>query len=232
MTVGLDAGRSREPERPLIIECVTPHCGTNRRFGPDFVAEHQRRYGKRPPEQRQLTYDIAAGDDCAPWRQWLDDQLALLPERTADAIARRIWLDEHFWPVNFELAAGAGLRAAGLTIAYEQNWDGATPDWTVLDQEGKPTAFVEVHTDQPPPDTFGQMRAWHGLVERIKAIPVPVVLQVASGGGPVSPPDAGTAKKITRDLANKLVQNPWVSTFLSHGYRFLIMGDPRRAGGR
>ncbi len=209
---------------------MTPHCGTNRRFGPDFVAEHRRRYGKRPPEQRQLTYDIAAGDDCAPWRQWLDDQLALLPEPTANAIARKVWLDEHFWPVNFELATGAGLRAAGLTIAYEQNWDGATPDWTVMDQEGKPLAFVEVHTDQPPTDKFGQMRAWHGLVERIKAIPVPVVLQVASGGVPVSPPDAGTAKKITRDLANKLVQNPCANTFLSHGYRFLIMGDPRRGG--
>jgi len=132
-----------------------------------------RRYGKRPPEQRQLTYDIAANDEYAPWRHWLDAQLALLPAQAAEAMSRRVWLDEHFWPVNFELAVGAGLRAAGLGVPYEEIWDGVTPDWTVLSGGGKPLAFVEVHTDQPPPRTFGEMRAWHGLVERIKTIPVP-----------------------------------------------------------
>ena len=91
-----------------------------------------RSYGNLPPEQRQRTYDIAVNDECAPWRQWLDDQFALLPCPVVNTMARRIWLDEHFWPVNFELAAGAGLRAAGLEVAYEQDWDGATPDWTVL----------------------------------------------------------------------------------------------------
>lgn len=203
---------------------------TERRFGPEFVAQHRRNMGKYPPEQRQLTYEIAVNDEYEPWRQWLDDQLALLPGSTADVMAHRIWLDEHFWPVNFELAAGAGLRAAGLRVAYEQDWDGVTPDWTVLLKNGKPLAFVEVHTDQPPQGTFGQMRAWHGLVERLKAIPVPVVLQLASGGGPVSPPDAGTAKRIAKDLKIKLLQQPWANMFLSHGYRFLVMGDPRRGG--
>lgn len=203
----------------------------SRRFGPEFVAEHKRRYAKRPPEQRQLTYDIAVDDEYATWRQWLDHQLALLPAKTADALARRIWLDEHFWPVNFELAAGAGLRAAGLRVAYEHGWDGLTPDWTVLSDEDKPLAFVEVHTDQPPANTFAQMRAWHGLVERIKAIPVPVVLQVASqGNGPIPPPDAGTAKKIARELHSQLVKFPWPTVLFSQGYRFHVMADPRRGG--
>ena len=201
-----------------------------RRFGPDFVAERHRKVGKYPPEQRQLTYDIAVNDDCAPWRQWLDDQLALLPAHAADAMARRIWLDEHFWPVNFELATGAGLRGAGLSVTYEQDWDGVTPDWTILSEANKPLAFVEVHTDQPPSGTFSQIRAWHGLVERVKAIPVPVVLQLASKGGPVSPPDAGTAKRIAKDLHTKLLQQPLANMFLSHGYRFLVMGDRRRGG--
>jgi hypothetical protein len=165
------------------MACVNDQSVPGRRFGPDFVMEQRRKFGKRPPEQRQLTYDIAVNDDCAPWREWLDDQLARLPGRIADAMARRIWPDEHFWPVNFELAAGAGLRAAGLTVSYEQDWDGVTPDWTVLSEAGKPQAFVEVHTDQPPHETFGQMRAWHGLVERIKAIPVAVVLQSRQEAG-------------------------------------------------
>ena len=71
------------------------------------MAEHRGRYGKRPPECRQLTYDIAVQDGYAPWRQWLDDQLALLPGAAGDTLAGKVWLDEHFWTVNFELAAGA-----------------------------------------------------------------------------------------------------------------------------
>ena len=201
-----------------------------RRLGPEFVLEHRRKYGKRPPEQRQLTYDIAVNGDCAPWRQWLDDQLTLLPAPVADSLVRRIWLDEHFWPVNFELATGAGLRAAGLHVVYEQDWDGVTPDWTVLSDDGKPLAFVEVHTDQPPSSTFSQMRAWHGLVERIKKIPVAVVLQLAPSKTPVLPPDAGIAKRIAEDLKLKMLKQPGANVFSSYGYKFLVMGDPRRGG--
>jgi hypothetical protein len=199
---------------------------TSRRLGPDFVADHLRRFSKRPPEQRQLTYDIAVEDNYAPWREWLDDQLTLLPCRVADGMARRIWLDEHFWPVNFELAAGAGLRAAGLNVAYERDWDGVTPDWTVLSEDGKPLAFVEVHTDMPAAETFGRMRAWHGLVERIKAIPVPVLLQISSSG-PVPPPDARTAKNIYQDLKRELLSKRPANTFRTQGYTFLVMRDPR-----
>jgi hypothetical protein len=211
------------------IEPVKAQSVGSRRFGQEFVSDYRRMVGKRPPEQRQLTYDIAVNAEYEPWRQWLGEQLELLPAKAAEAMTRRLWLDEHFWPVNFELATGAGLRAAGYTVAYEHAWNGATPDWTVLSSAGQPEAFVEVHTDQPPMATFGQMRAWHGLVERIKRIPVPVVLQLASRG-PVEPPDAGTAKKIAQDLHKQLIQQPWANMFLSHGYRFLVMGDPRRGG--
>lgn len=165
---------------------------------------HVKRYGKRPPEARQLTYDIAVQDEYTPWLEWLDDQLALLPDRIGEALARKMWLDENFWPVNFELAAGAGLREAGLRVAYEQPWEGLSPDWTVLSDSGKPLAFVEVHTDMPTAQTYGRMRVWHGLVERIKAIPVPVLLQLASTK-PISPPDARTAKKIAQDLKRELL---------------------------
>ena len=139
---------------------MTAQSSRTRRFGPEFVAEHRRRYGKRPPEARQLTYDIAVQDECAPWRRWLDDQLALLPDQASEALAGKVWLDEHFWAVNFELATGAGLRAAGLSVAYEQTWDGASPDWTVLSDSAKPLAFVEVHTDMPSRKPSG--RCGHG----------------------------------------------------------------------
>jgi len=202
-----------------------------RRFGPDFVEDQVRRFGRRPAEQRQLTYDIAVQDDYEPWRAWLDEQLALLPENEADTLARKIWLDEHFWAVITELAAGAGLRDAGLEVAYERPWDGGlTPDWTVLSDRGEPAAMVEVHTDSPSRDTYGQMRAWHGLVQRIRQIPVSVVLTLAATGSPVLPPDPHTAKKIFQDLRRELMQ-PWRRAYFhSHGYTFLVMADPAGGG--
>jgi hypothetical protein len=201
---------------------VTTQSSRPHYFGPDFVEAHVKRYGKRPPEGRQLTYDIAVQDEYAQWRAWLDDQLARLPDRVAEVLARKVWLDEHFWPVNFELAAGAGLRQAGLHVVYEQSWEGLSPDWTVLSDSGKPLAFVEVHTDMPTAETYGRMRAWHGLVERIKAIPVPVLLQLASTK-PVSPPDARTAKKIAQDLKRELLSGRSANVFWSQGYTFLVM---------
>jgi hypothetical protein len=206
---------------------VTAQSSRPCRFGADFVEAHRHRYGKRPPQDRQLTYDIAVQDEHAAWRQWLDDQLALLPDQASEALANKVWLDEHFWPVNFELATGAGLRAAGLRAVYEEVWDGLSPDWTVLSDSGTPLAFVEVHTDMPAPVTFGQMRAWHGLVERSKEIPVPVLLQLASAK-PVSPPDPRTAKKIAQDLRRELLSGRPGSTFWTQGYTFLVMQDPRR----
>lgn len=209
---------------------VTQSEMTDRWFGPEFVAEHRRRYGRRSPEQRQLTYDIAVEDQYAPWRQWLDDQLALLPRRDAAALAGRIWLDEHFWTVNFELAAGAWLRDQGFTVAYERPWDGLTPDWTVLSDSGQPAGFVEVHTHNPTAGTYATMKAWHNLVERIKTIPVAVVLQLAPTREPLSPPEAGTAKKITRELKDALLTASGQAQFTVQGYTFHVVGDPRRGG--
>jgi hypothetical protein len=137
-----------------------------------------------------------------------------------------VWLDEHFWPVNLELATGAGLHAAGLQATYEQVWDGLSPDWTILSDSGKPLGFVEVHTDMPTQRTFGQMRAWHGLVERIKDIPVPVLLQLTSKEL-VSPPDPRTAKKIAQDLRRQLMSCRSGNTLCSQGYTFLVMQDTR-----
>ncbi|MEU2245066.1 hypothetical protein ABZ572_37425 [Streptomyces sp. NPDC018338] len=66
-----------------------------RRFGPQFVAEQRQRYGKRPPENRMLSYDQAVLDEYEPWRIWLDEQLALLPEAAASAFAVNPWRDQN-----------------------------------------------------------------------------------------------------------------------------------------
>jgi sugar phosphate permease len=65
---------------------MTSQNGRPCRFGPDFVEAHLKRYGKRPSEARQLTYDIAVQDEYAPWRPWLDNQLAFLPDKVSDTI--------------------------------------------------------------------------------------------------------------------------------------------------
>ena len=198
-------------------------------FGTDFVAAHRRKYGDRSPERRDLTYDIAVEDEFAPWRRWLDEQLALLPAKDAVALARKIWLDKDFWTVIFELATGAALRAAGHVVAYERKWNGLGPDWTVLGEDDQPLCFVEVHTDNPTDGTFARMKAWHALVERVRQIPVGVVLQLATGS-PVGPPDAGTAKTIARELHEQLLQGTTRAAFSSCGYTFHVMGDSRWGG--
>lgn len=202
-----------------------------RRFGPESVEAHRRRYGNRPAQQRQLTYDIAVLDEYASWRDWLDEQLALLPPHKADELVRKWPLDEHFWPVIFELATGAGLRAAGLNVAYDREYDDdLTPDWTVLSDSGDPVCLVEVHTHSPPKETFGKMRAWHGLAHRIKEIPVSVVLVLASRGGPIRPPTPQIAKKIAQDLRLELLRPGHGPAFTSHGYTFQVLADPAGGG--
>ena len=120
------------------------------RFGAGFVEEYRRRHGGRSPAERRLTYDIAVEAEFEHWRRWYGEQLALLPREDADRLDGQLWLDESFWPITFELAAGAGLRAAGFEVAYERSHDGLTPDWTVLTAEGDPAMFVEVHTHLHP----------------------------------------------------------------------------------
>ncbi|MFJ8636988.1 hypothetical protein [Streptomyces sp. NPDC093568] len=198
----------------------------NRRFGPEFVAEQKRRYGQRRPEGRPLSYDLAVEDEYGPWRAWLDAQLALLPDKQADNYARNLWRDQNFWSDHIELAAGEALRASGLRVEYERLWGTQTPDWTVLDAEGRPMALVEVLTHSPSKELFGRMKAWHDLVERVKQIPVPVVLTVAGfRDRPLDAPDARTAKKIAQDLRRYLLSPVLQAELPSQGYRFLVMAD-------
>ncbi|GLY97446.1 hypothetical protein [Actinoplanes sp. NBRC 103695] len=197
-----------------------------RRFGPDFVSAHQAKYAHRRRSDRQLTYDIAVSEEYEPWRRWLDDQVALLPARDADAFARNLWLDEHHWPSIFELAAGAALRGEGYDIAYERRFEGLTPDWTVLNWDGSPAMFVEVHTDQPAKETFGRIRGWHVLDQYIAKIPVGVVVALVDRTNvPLRPPDARTAKKIVEVLRSRLLGSARTSSVDAHGYRFVVLAD-------
>ncbi|MFJ4013960.1 hypothetical protein [Streptomyces sp. NPDC090026] len=198
-----------------------------RRFGPQFVAEQRQRYGKRPPESRMLSYDLAVLEEYEPWRIWLDEQLALLPASAADTFAANLWRDQNFWPDFIELAAGAALRQRGFSVEFERQWGTLTPDWTVVGENGTPVALVEVLTHSPQKGTTAKIRAWHGLVERLKQVPVPVVLTV--GGDPSRPPaapDAHTSKKIAQDLRRALLSPVHRTEFRSEGYTFLLRADP------
>ncbi|MGW3404631.1 hypothetical protein [Streptomyces zhihengii] len=199
-----------------------------RRFGPEFVAEQRRRYGKRPPESRMLSYDQAVLQEYEPWRIWLDDQLDFLPEGVAAAFAANLWREQNFWPDVIELAAGAALRRKGFRVEFERKWGNLTPDWTVVGEDGAPVALVEVLTHSPQQGTIAKIKAWHGLVERLKQIPVRVVLTAAGDSSrPLDAPDAGTSKKIAQDLHQALLSAVPRSVFHSQGYTFLLRADPR-----
>jgi hypothetical protein len=144
----------------------------------------------------------------------------------AAVFERKLWLDEHHWPSIFELAAGAALRGEGYDLAYEREFDGLTPDWTVLNADGSPAMFVEVHTDQPPKETFGRIRGWHVLDQYISKIPVGVVVAlVGKKKVPQRPPDAHTSKKIVAVLRSHLLRSAWTSSVVAHGYRFVVLAD-------
>ncbi|MEW1567444.1 hypothetical protein AB0454_31285 [Streptomyces sp. NPDC093509] len=198
-----------------------------RRFGPRFVLAQQKRYSKRPPENRMLSYDLAVLDEYEPWRVWLDEQLDLLPQNTAKTYEANLWRDQNFWPDIVELAAGAALRRRGFGVEFERQWGSLTPDWTVIDDNGTPLALVEVLTHSPRKGTTAKIKAWHALVERLKEIPVPVVLTVAGNpSGLLQAPDAGTAKRIAQDLRRVLLSPLHQSVFRSQGYTFLLQADP------
>lgn len=198
-----------------------------RRFGPRFVAEQRHRYGKRPPEQRMLSYDVAVLEEYEPWRIWLDEQLDLLPEALAATFAANLWRDQNFWPYVMELATGAALRQRGFGVEFERQWGSQTPDWTVIDERGAPVALVEVLTHSPQKGTFAKMKAWHALVERLKQVPVPVVLTVGGDHSrPLGAPDARTAKRIAQDLRRALLSPLHLTVFRSQGYTFLLRTDP------
>ncbi|MGI5151444.1 hypothetical protein ACQEVC_34610 [Plantactinospora sp. CA-294935] len=197
-----------------------------RRFGPDFVAAQQARYANRPRSGRPLTYDIATLEQYEPWRLWLDAQLALLPAADAQMFEGKLWLDESHWPSIFELAAGAALRTSGYDVVYEREFDGKTPDWTALNEDGSPAMFVEVHTDQPSKETYGRIRGWQSLNQLIAKIPVGVVVALAgSPNGPPRPPDAGTAKKLVKELRSRLLRSPLTSSVHAHGYTFVVRAN-------
>ena len=197
-----------------------------RRFGPEFVAAQQAKYARRPRSGRPLTYDIATLEEYEPWRLWLDAQVAELPDAAARAFEGKLWMDESHWPSIFELAAGAAPRSSGYDVAYEREFDCKTPDWTALNEDGSPAMFVEVHTDQPTKETFGRIRGWHVLDQLIAKIPVGVVVALAgSRVGPPRPPDAGTAKKLVKELRARLLSSPWTSSVQAHGYRFVVRAN-------
>lgn len=207
---------------------MTDESESGRRFGAQFVAEQRARFGGLSPERRPLTYDIAVEPGSEGRRAWYDEQLALLPHAHAGKLAGRLWLDHWFWPVTFELAVGAVLRRAGYTVAYDRLCGSQTPDWTALGDDGEPTMFVEVHTDQPSDGTYKKLRAWRGLEVRIAEIPCPVVLMLESQGIAPVPPEPKTAKEITAVLRRRLSSDAFVPFRIEAcGYVFQIQPGMR-----
>ncbi|WP_182885746.1 hypothetical protein [Microbispora sp. H10885] len=185
--------------------------------------DYRRRHGNKTPQGRALTYENAVSEEFAERRKWLDDQLGRLPVRQADQLARRVWKDERYWSVHFEMAVGAALRQAGLEVVYDHPWDRQTPDWTVLSAEGEPLCLVEVHTASPRQDTYQSMRAWHQLTQRIKTIPVGVLLMLEQTSRPIPAPDSRTAKRIAEEV-RKALGSPFCPFRIpaSFGYTFLV----------
>jgi hypothetical protein len=83
----------------------------------------------------------------------LDDlihaELPSLPEPVADRLVARFKLakgENDVLHAFRELKVGAAIARAGGTVVYERKIGGKTPDWTLLDDTGRPIAIADVFT--------------------------------------------------------------------------------------
>jgi hypothetical protein len=193
------------------------------RFRDDLL---QRAEG-RPTWHRPEIWLVATAEERAEQRSWLNRTINALPEPGRSKIRARLPENAHFLSTYTELATAAVLHDAGMTLEYERNQEGKTPDITVFDGKN-PSMLVEVYTKFRSTDRRSAERAWRALQSRIQAIPVPVILAVrrVDPSAPNSPDDP-SAKRIAAELKQWLLQpSPSViNGRLIEGYHFMIAGS-------
>lgn len=197
-------------------------------FDRAFREELKERFTRRPEwEQPDLAF-VALAPERARVREWIDAEVAYLPEPGRTKLVGRLRNNLNFATAYNELAVASILRDAGLDVAYEPDLQGLTPDLFVESgPDGRPLV-IDVWTREVPRADRGARRAWAELVRRVARVPVPVGLVVqASDGGTPRPPTSGQAKEIAASLAAWLLRadrQPG-SRHEVDGYRFIVFAD-------
>lgn len=169
---------------------------------------------------------VATAEDRELQRAWLNRVISALSEPGRSKVTARFREDAHFLATYTELATAAVLTDAGVAVEYEREYEGKTPDFTVLNGSS-PSLLVEVYTKFRSEERRATERAWMALQTRIQAIPVPVVLTVViADRRRSSAPDDRTAKQIVRQLRDWLLEAPTPARDgrLIEGYQFLVAG--------
>ena len=180
----------------------------------------------RPAWHRPQIWLVATAEERKAQRVWLNRIISALPEPGRSKVVARLPEDAHFLSTYTELATAAVLNDVGLIVEYEREFDGRTPDITVLGTTA-PSLLVEVYTKFRSNERRVAERAWIALQSRIQKIPVPVVLTIVTADRARSvAPDDRSAKRIALQLRDWLREVPITAdgSRMIEGYHFIIAG--------
>lgn len=180
----------------------------------------------RPAWHRPEIWLVATAEERHAQRVWLNRAIDALPEPGRSKVMARLPENPHFLSTYIELATAAVLLDAGMSLDYERDFDGKTPDLVVVEESG-PSLLIEVYTKFRSNDRREAEHSWRMLQNRVQAIPVPVVLIISNLGGTVSEaPNDAKAKRIAVELRRWLLELSGSASNrrVIQGYQFTIMG--------
>lgn len=192
-------------------------------FTYEFIADLNRRFATRPASHQEDIYFVATSSGRAGLRQWIEQEVARIPEPGRTKLVSRLRADEHFVNTLNELAVASVLQGVGGDVLYEHDLDGVTPDWYLTGVAGRPPLVVEVWNKNHAQGSAARRRLWLGLQRLVRQIPAGAVLNVVATGRQ-GPPQHGTAKQIAGELRRWLLaENARVGSQREvKGYRFQI----------
>lgn len=176
-------------------------------FDRRFRDELESRFRGRRDWERADLASVALSPERAVIRSWIDSEVSALEQPGRRKLIARLRDDKNFATAYNELAVAAVLRDAGLSLLYEAELDGLTPDlFAPSGPHGRPLV-IEVWTRELPRSARGTRRAWAELVRRVADIPVPVaVLVQGTQGGTPPVPTSGDSKEIAASLRRWLLR--------------------------
>lgn len=123
-------------------------------FTDEYIADLQRRYGRRPDYARPRKHFIAVEPSRQELRDWIEEQVDNLsqftPLQKINKIVANLRSAKNYVQTRNELAVFSLLRRRGYEPEYERKIDGLTPDWYVPARGDTRDFVVEVLTANPP----------------------------------------------------------------------------------
>jgi hypothetical protein len=186
----------------------TPKSGVPLVFSEEWLAHLRKRFAGKHDYQTTYVYRLATHPDAAPRRRGIEAWVAALSDGDQRKVIPRLRSNENHHQTYHELAVGALLVEAGLSVRYEEGLVGSiAPDWAVRNDGGQLLMVVEVLTVNPPGNQIGWQRAIDEIFARLVEVPVGFAL-----GVDVDDPDVVPDQQQLKLIESRVRQ--WLTTSL------------------